>query len=256
MKNNIIILAVALVNIHIGVYGFISPHQSTRIPKQTQTYYDHSVRRTISPIIRSSSALTIHKRNTISSTSLQMGYNLPPSGGGGGKSDLEALIPTIVSTVLIVAFFASPLGGIFFAIFNSIFLLALLTPFVLFGGFQFWKTFYTIEEPCPSCGAIPVRVLKDGSPSVCLNCGAYSRANQRGDGLELCNNPNDMMGGSSTLFDSLFGPNPMSSGMGGRSESFEYTETNVEVNVSPEKKKSNPAKKAKGPIIDVEVERD
>ena len=63
-----------------------------------------------------------------------------------------------------------------------------------------------------------------------------------------------MMGGSSTLFDSLFGPNPMSSGMG--NESFEYTETNVEVNVSPEKKKTNPAKKAKGPIIDVEVERD
>jgi len=129
----------ALVNMyHTGVYGFISPHQSTRIPKQTQTY-DHSVRRTISPTtIRSSSPLTIHKRNTIS-TSLQMGYNLPPSGGGGGKSDLEALIPTIVSTVLIVAFFASPLGGIFFAVFNSIFLLALLTPFVLFGGFQFWK---------------------------------------------------------------------------------------------------------------------
>ena len=127
----------ALVNIyHIGVYGFTSPHQS-RIPKQTQTY-DHYVRRTISPTIRSSSPLIIHKRNKIS-TSLQMGYNLPPSGGGGGKSDLEALIPTIVSTVLIVAFFASPLGGIFFAIFNSIFLLALLTPFVLFGGFQFWK---------------------------------------------------------------------------------------------------------------------
>ena len=39
-------------------------------------------------------------------------------------------------------------------------------------------------------------------------------------------------------------------------ESFEYTETNVEVNVSPEKKKTNSAKKAKGPIIDVEVERD
>ena len=140
MKNNIIILAaMALVNIyHIGVYGFISPkYQTTRIP-QTQTYEHCVSRRTISPTIRSSSPLIIHKRNKIS-TSLQMGYNLPPSGGGGGKSDLEALIPTIVSTVLIVAFFASPLGGIFFAVFNSIFLLALLTPFVLFGGFQFWK---------------------------------------------------------------------------------------------------------------------
>jgi len=215
MKNNIIILAaMALVNIyHIEVYGFISPNQSARIPKQTQLAYDSvSVRRTILPTTISSSPNRINKRNTIS-TSLQM-YNLPPSGGGGGKSDLEALIPTIVSTVLIVAFFASPLGGIFFAIFNSIFLLALLTPFVLFGGFQFWKTFYTIEEPCPSCGAIPVRVLKSGEPSVCLNCGAYSRANSKGTGLELCNNPNDMMGGSGTLFDSLFGPNPMSSGMG------------------------------------------
>jgi len=129
----------ALVNIyHIEVYGFISPNQSARIPKQTQLAYDSvSVRRTILPTTISSSPNRINKRNTIS-TSLQM-YNLPPSGGGGGKSDLEALIPTIVSTVLIVAFFASPLGGIFFAIFNSIFLLALLTPFVLFGGFQFWK---------------------------------------------------------------------------------------------------------------------
>ena len=221
-----------------AVYGFsVSPQSRAKVVSS-------------SPSLEISTSISkqIDKRTT--STSLKMGYNLPPAGGGGPKNELEAILPTIVTGVLIALFFASPLGGIFFAVFNSIFVLALLTPFVLFGGFQLWKTFYTIEAPCPSCGAT-VGVLKNGEPSVCINCGAFSRANEKGVGIELCNNPNDIMGGG-TLFDSLFGP-----GMGnGMSGGFD----NVVENVSSNKNtpSDDPVKKAKrqGTIIDVDVERD
>ena len=197
-----------------------------------------------------------HAKFTTSSLNM---YNLPPSGGGGKgpKNEFEAILPTITTGILVALFFASPLGGIFFAVFNSIFVLALLTPFVLFGGFQLWKTLYTIEDNCPSCGAIPVRVLKNGEPSVCLNCGAFSRANEKGDGIELCNNPNDMMGGGQTLFDQLFGPG-MGGDMGGNGMSdFTNVGPGVEVS-STTKTNDDPVKKAKkqGTIIDVDVERD
>ena len=237
MKRILTTLAIAAVCSTNVVYGFSSPSQS-------RAYFSSS------PSLKISSSISkqIDKRTT--TTSLNMGYNLPPAGGGGPKNELEAILPTIVTGVLIALFFASPLGGIFFAVFNSIFVLALLTPFVLFGGFQLWKTFYTIEAPCPSCGAT-VGVLKNGEPSVCINCGAFSRANEKGDGIELCNNPNDMMGGG-TLFDSLFGP-----GMGnGMSGGFD----NVVENASSNKNtpSDDPVKKAKrqGTIIDVDVERD
>ena len=106
---------------------------------------------------------------------------------------------------------------------------------------------YTIEAPCPSCGRLPVKVLKNGEPSVCLNCGAFSRANEKGDGLELCNNPYDMMNqemGGGSMFDVLFG----------QGENIGSDFDAVSPNKSPEEK----AKKAKrqGNIIDVDVERD
>jgi hypothetical protein len=89
---------------------------------------------------------------------------------------------------------------------------------------------------------------------MCLNCGAFSRANETGDGLELCNNPNDIMGmgsglgGASSLFDALFGE---PGGEGGISD----------FDVIDGPKKDSPderAKKAKrqATIIDVDVERE
>merc|ERR1712127_184566 len=114
-----------------------------------------------------------------------------------------------------------------------------------------WTALYTVEAPCPSCGALPVRALKSGEPSPCLNCGAFSRVNEKGDGLELCNNPNDgvlnqEMGGS--LFDALFGGGGNEGSdfdvFGGESSSKESTE-----------EKANKAKR-QGTIIDVGVERD
>lgn len=105
-------------------------------------------------------------------------YNLPPSGGGGGggKNEIRQILTSVATVVGIVAFFASPLGTIFFALLNSFVVLTLLFPVVLWAGFQGWQFFNTIEGPCPQCGA-PVRVLKEeNSPSICLNCGTFVQA--------------------------------------------------------------------------------
>eukprot|EP00565_Helicotheca_tamesis_P009416 CAMPEP_0185740240 /NCGR_PEP_ID=MMETSP1171-20130828/37346_1 /TAXON_ID=374046 /ORGANISM="Helicotheca tamensis, Strain CCMP826" /LENGTH=254 /DNA_ID=CAMNT_0028412039 /DNA_START=130 /DNA_END=894 /DNA_ORIENTATION=+ len=145
-------------------------------------------------------------------TSLQM-YNLPPSGGGGGGggggplNDLKQILPGVLTVIGLVAFFASPLGGIFFAITNSLLLISFLTPVILLVGFQLWQTFNTISGPCPNCSA-PVRVLKndDGQPSICLNCGSFVRADVDKNGIELCNSPDDVMNsGAGGLFSDLFG---------------------------------------------------
>jgi len=179
-----------------------------------------------------------------SPTALQMSYQLPPS-PKGPLDDLKSILPTIGTGILVALFFASPLGAAFFAIFNSLFILALFTPFILFVGFQVWSALYTFEAPCPSCGQIPVRALKNGEPTVCLNCGAFSRVNEAGDGLELCNNPNDIMNEGS-LFDALFGGGSSMRGM----SDFGVMDSGTRM--------EEDAKKAKrqGTIIDVEVERD
>jgi hypothetical protein len=184
-------------------------------------------------------------------TAISMGYQLPPSGPKGPLEQIQAILPTIGTALLVALFFASPLGGLFFALFNSIFVLALLTPLILYGGFQIWSALYTIEAPCPSCGVIPIRVLKNGGePSICINCGSLSRANANGDGLELCNNPNDMIGGlgGGSLFDSLFG-------MGGNGMS----DYDVFDDIGSKRESSEEqAKKAKrqATVIDVDVERE
>lgn len=175
-------------------------------------------------------------------TSLQMSY-LPPSSPKGPLDDLKSLLPTVGTGILVALFFASPLGAAFFAIFNSLFVLALLTPFVLFAGFQLWSSLYTYQDTCPSCGQVPVRALKNGEPTVCLNCGSFCRVNEAGDGLELCNNPNDIMGGQGSLLDALFGGGDMMSDFGVVDSSRPSTQEMKRV-------------KKPGNVIDVEVERD
>lgn len=104
-------------------------------------------------------------------------YNLPPSGGGGGgNGGVREILTSVATLAAIVAFFVSPLGGLFFAVINSFFVLSLLVPIVLWIGFQGWSFFNTVEGPCPQCGA-PVRVVKESlSPSICLNCGTFVQA--------------------------------------------------------------------------------
>lgn len=113
-----------------------------------------------------------------SHTTLEM-YNLPPGGGSGGGGDnngLGEILTSVVSLAALVAFFVSPLGGIFFAVVNSFFVLSLALPVVLWIGFQGWQYFNTLEGPCPNCGE-GLRVLKqDNAPSICLNCGTVVQA--------------------------------------------------------------------------------
>eukprot|EP00557_Chaetoceros_sp_GSL56_P004214 CAMPEP_0176492114 /NCGR_PEP_ID=MMETSP0200_2-20121128/8802_1 /TAXON_ID=947934 /ORGANISM="Chaetoceros sp., Strain GSL56" /LENGTH=272 /DNA_ID=CAMNT_0017889607 /DNA_START=89 /DNA_END=907 /DNA_ORIENTATION=+ len=136
--------------------------------------------------------------SSASPSRLQMGY-LPPGG-----NDKDSLVSNIIFPILTVAatllFFLSPLGAVFFAVTNSIFLLLILLPVILSIGFQAWQYFYTISAPCPNCGA-PTRVLKDDDvgPNLCLNCGSLIRANLAKDGVELCNDPNDIFDESSRV---------------------------------------------------------
>ena len=184
------------------------------------------------------------------STSLQM-YNLPPSGGGGPGNDLKSILPGIVTIVGLTLFFLSPLGSIFFAVTNTLFALAIITPIVGLVGFKTWETFNTVSGPCPNCGS-PARALKEdeGNPSLCYNCGSLIRANADKDGIELCNNPNDIMGGNS-LFDQLFG------GMGGLSPQQVVDEVDADINGSNTGKSGRQSKaRRESTIIDVDVESD
>uniref|UniRef100_A0A7S0ACI9 TFIIB-type domain-containing protein n=1 Tax=Minutocellus polymorphus TaxID=265543 RepID=A0A7S0ACI9_9STRA len=191
------------------------------------------------------------------STALEM-YNLPPSGGGGGGggggpgNDIQAILPGILTVAGLTLFFISPLGGIFFAVTNTLFALAIVTPVLGWVGLQIWQAFNTVSGPCPNCG-FPVRTLKDdeGQPSICVSCGSLIRTNAAKDGIELCNNPNDIMGGGS-VFDQLFGS------MAGISPQQVVDEIDADVNGSKPRNKSPGESKSRreNTIIDVDVESD
>mmetsp|Transcript_24874 Transcript_24874/g.36501 ORF Transcript_24874/g.36501 Transcript_24874/m.36501 type:complete len:270 (-) Transcript_24874:190-999(-) len=193
------------------------------------------------------------------STALSM-YNLPQSGGGGrgGGGGGNDIIPQILGIVGLVLFFVSPLGGIFFAITNSLFVLALITPVILVVGFNIWKSFNIVEGTCPSC-ASPVAVLKNDNDGLgvapCLNCGATVRATKDGKGVELCNpNPDfDNLGGGGDLFEDLFGG--MMGGPGGNQGMGRANVDDVEITVEPTTSKtgSQQSQKRQGTVIDVDV---
>jgi hypothetical protein len=137
-----------------------------------------------------------------------MGFQLPP---GKDDKELDPIFTTVLSFVGVVAFFASPLGGIFFAITNSLFVLALLLPVTAVVGFQAWQYFNTITAPCPSCGA-PVQVVKwteiEPSPSLCGNCGSVVQANAANNGIDFTGQGPGTVGDDSdgaSLLDMLFG---------------------------------------------------
>lgn len=184
-------------------------------------------------------------------------YKLPPGGGGDGGDplkDLKGLLPTIGTGAAILLFFLSPLGSIFFAITNSLFTLALLTPIILIGGFQAWQFLYTMEAPCPNCGS-PTRVLKDDDqPGICLSCGTIVRANSDKSGLEICNNPNDILEKNNSPFDDIFGG---SSSGGSFADFFDASSESQPTMGTKPKKESREAKaKREGTIIDIDVEKD
>ena len=196
-----------------------------------------------------------------------MGFNLPPSGGNNNNNNNNNVIGQVLSGALtvgaIVLFFASPLGAIFFAITNSIFLLVLIAPVVLTVAFQIWKSLNTIEGVCPNCGAPNQRVLKDPAQvSFCFNCGALlqaspdakrielstapTRRSSGGDFIDLDNNNDDPLQQSGTIFDQFFGGGqPQSSSSSSRQQP------------SPSSIKEKEQKfRREQTVIDVEVDND
>ena len=179
-------------------------------------------------------------------------YNLPPSGGGGGKDDnvITQVLSGALTIGAIVLFFASPLGSIFFAITNSLFLLLLITPVVLTVAFQLWQSFNTVQGPCPNCGA-PCRVIKDvNQPSLCFNCGSILQISPDLESIELStptgrqgggfidmDRPGaGMGGGGASIFDSLFGggspQQPTSEEVQQKGQKFKRESTIVDVEIS------------------------
>lgn len=181
-------------------------------------------------------------------TSLSM-YNLPP--GRNNKDDLGDILKGAASLILVVAFFASPLGGFVLGIFNSFFILALLLPVVGTIGVSVWQYFNTISGACPNCGA-PVRVLKssgDGiaQPSICISCGSILQANYDNSGIDNITGRNSIDGmsgspfGGGSIFDMFGGPSVTRT-----------TTTIYEEKTAPKKDKI----RRESTIIDVEVDED
>lgn len=197
------------------------------------------------------------------STRRQM-YNLPPGGGGGGgnKNDFQGILTGVGTIAAIGLFFASPLGSIFFAITNSLFLLALLVPVLAYVGFQGWQAFYTMEGPCPSCGA-PCRVLKENeemTPSFCFNCGAVLQT--RGDTIVVAQDSpvvdqdGSSFGGGGSDMGSIFDMLMNNQDAVSSSISDEYTTTTTTTSSSSSTSDKASKFKREQTIIDVEIEDD
>lgn len=142
-------------------------------------------------------------------TQLRM-YNLPPS--PQNNNDWKGILTSGLVIAGVIAFFASPLGAIFFALFNSLLVATFLLPLVGIVGYQVWQAFNTVSGPCPNCGA-PCRVLKQRSnefsnPSLCFNCGSVVRANSDNNGIELASSLEEDVIPSSPFWDSLFKAGP------------------------------------------------
>ena len=174
-------------------------------------------------------------------------YNLPPSGGGGGKNDnvISQVLGGALTVGAIILFFASPLGGIFFAITNSLFLLALITPVILTIAFQVWQSLNTVEGPCPNCGA-SARVLKQvDQPSICFNCGSIlqvspdlktielsSPTRREGGGFIDMDQPGAGMGSGASIFDVFGGGAPQQQQPSSKQQKFRRDSTIVDVEVT------------------------
>lgn len=190
----------------IGTQAFVSPkvsaltHITLKEPNPSQQkhhHHHHHHQPTNSFRVTPSSANMLQTRPTRLSLRRYM-YSLPPSGGGGNKNDLEGILTGLGAVAAIALFFASPLGTLFFAITNSLFLLTLMLPILAIVGFQAWQFLYTMEGPCPNCGA-PVRVLKeDEQPTLCLSCGTLVQPKKRGDSINI-----EVFDGGSAIYDEM-----------------------------------------------------
>lgn len=195
------------------------------------------------------SILGQHVANFRLSTSRLSMYNLPPGGGGGGKNEVVDILKGVGGVALFLAFFASPLGSIFFGLLNSFLFLSFLVPLLGVVGFQAWQYFNTISGVCPNCNA-PATVMKsnDGEsvPNVCFNCGAILQANYDNTGIDNVTGRNsvDNMSEPTSIFD-IFGPGTTTT-----------TTTTIGDESSPEARGKRTKTRNENTIIDVEIEDD
>jgi hypothetical protein len=186
-------------------------------------------------------------------------YNLPP--GKDNNNGLGDILKGAGGLLLVAAFFASPLGGLVFGIFNSFLLLAILLPTVATLGFQAWQYFSTIGGTCPSCEA-PARVIKTDSdgeafPTICVNCGAVLQANYDNTAI-------DNITGKNSIMDDNFGSQPASiydlfgGAPGGYTTSTSTTSTTTGIyeDESPRSQKKVRNVRNDMNIIDAEIEDD
>jgi len=195
------------------------------------------------------------------STQLFM-YNLPPGGGGGPpqNNDIRQVLGGVLTVGAIILFFLSPLGGLFFAITNSLLILAIITPILAVVAFQVWQSVSTIRGSCPNCGAPDQIVLKDTDQvSFCFNCGAFLTASSGKKTIELANragaggggvggrdyideDTNNGMGDPVSMFDALFNNNggpgmgskeqPSQSAAKEKAQKFKREQTIIDVDVT------------------------
>lgn len=182
-------------------------------------------------------------------------YNLPSGGGGGNnQNDIDQIVRGVATIVGLTVFFISPLGSIFFAVTNSLFLLALLLPVGAYVAFNAWQFFNTIKGPCPNCGA-PCQVLKGeknsmGVPSLCLNCGVAIEASPDQTSIQFASGSSSVIDdnfvSSDSIFDSIFTnspepPKPSSptrggtgAASGGKGKQFQRERTVIDVEIEDE----------------------
>ena len=177
-------------------HGFLQPSPRVRPPScRTESVQARLQTATLKHLPAFSRANTTCRRKHSVAC---FGFNLPP-----GKSDsgLREILVAAISILGLIVFFASPLGGLLFAAVNSMLALAFITPLVLILAFNTWQFFNTVQGNCPSCRA-PLRVLKDGSPSICFSCGSIVQSN---DGKTIDFAPNvQQLEREETFFESFF----------------------------------------------------
>jgi hypothetical protein len=174
-------------------------------------------------------------------------YKLPGGGRGRGTgSGLGDIVTGAATIVFIVAFFASPLGGMVLGLFNSFLVLLFVLPLVASVGFRIWQSLNTVTGTCPNCGA-PATVLKtnqDGiaSPTLCFNCGAILQSNIDNTGI-------DNVSGRISLDDASSSP------MGGNPFFDVFTER-ITTPTTTTNQDGKERKRRETTIIDVDVEDD
>ena len=183
-------------------------------------------------------------------------YNFPPpNNNNNNNNSLGSIVRSVLSLVGLVWFLSSPLGGVVFALANTVLGLLFLTPVLLFVAFQTWQFFNTFTGPCPNCGA-PQRVAKNSSPTICLNCGTFIQAKPDGSGIDLVgsvngssdyyNNDNpfgagNSVFGSTSILDDIFA-NPSVGGGGmskpqqqqDKAKKFQREQTIIDVEIEDE----------------------